>query len=371
MKLTGVAWTRFRLPLKAPFVAAGGPYAYREGLLLRLFSDAGVCGLGEASPHPGLGPPAVAAVEEALERIARGLLGRELQVLAAGGLFPGTGVPAALACAIETAALDLLATARGVPVAALLSASFRGWVPVNATIAVQGIAEAAAAAACARAAGCSCVKLKVGAAGGLTADRERVKAVRAAIGPGAKLRLDANGAWDYERAVSALRELREFDLELVEQPIPAGSPELMAAVRRRGGVPIAADEDVTGEDAALRLLGAGAADALVLKPMVLGGLRRALRIAGLAAAAGVSSIVTTTIDAGVGTAAALHLAAALGEGVLPCGLATGALLADDVIEPRLEVTGGTMPLPAGDGLGVSLSPAWADALGRPRIGREA
>lgn len=370
MRVTGIAWTRFRLPLRSPFATARYSYGHREGLLLRVFWEGGVSGVGEASPHPGLGPPALDRLEEALTQAAPALLGRQVEPLAEGISSFGPSLPAALACALETAALDALASSRGEALANLLRPEPRPWVSVNATISAQGVAEAAEQAALARAAGFPCVKLKVGALASLAAERERVEAVRGAIGPQVKLRLDANGAWGYREAVRAIKELKDLGLELVEQPVAPGDPWALARVRREGGLPVAADEDVTGEEAALRLLEAGAVDALVLKPMVLGGLRRALRIADAAMAAGVPSIVTTTIDAGVGTAAALHLAAALGEGVLACGLATGALLAADVIEPGLEVRDGRMPLPAGPGLGVVLRSQWMDALGRPRVGRE-
>jgi len=371
MRIKGIAWTRFQLPLKAPFITARGSYQQREGLLLRLFCEGGVSGVGEASPYPGLGPPALDRLEEALGQVAPALLGREAETLAEAIPCLGQGVPPALACGLETAALDALARARGEPLANLLRPGPRPWVTVNATIAAQNLTEAVDQAARARAAGFACVKLKVGALGSLAAERERAEAVREAIGPRVKLRLDANGAWTWRGAVSAIKELKGLDLELVEQPVAPGDPWAMARVRREGGVPVAADEDVTGEEAALGLLEAGAVDALVLKPMVLGGLRQGLRIAAAAMAAGVSSIVTTTIDGGVGTAAALHLAAALGENVLACGLATGALLAADVVEPGLEVVDGRMPLPAGPGLGVALGAKWATALAHPRIGHEA
>jgi len=125
-------------------------------------------------------------------------------------------------------------------------------------------------------------------------------------------------------------------------------------LRESVGVPIAADEDVTSIDAARKVLDLEAASVLVLKPMVLGGLLRTRRIVELAAERGVSVVVTTTIDSGIGTAAALHLAATLPESGLAFGLATGDLLEGDIAEPALVVRKGEMELPAGPGLGVML-----------------
>lgn len=351
MKIVRLSWSTFRLPLRAPFPTAGGTMTHREGLVLRLTGEGGIVGLGEASPHPALGPGALAEVEAALERLAPRLLGAELERLE---VAPGPQVPPALACALDTAALDALARAGRVPLARLLSDRRRGAVPVNATIAAETDAEAACQAAAARDAGFACVKLKVGMGRSLREERRRVAAVREALGPAVRLRLDANGAWDRKQAIRTIRALRGFDLELVEQPLPAGDPEGMAWVRSRVGVPIAADEDVTGPAAAGRLLEAAAADFLVVKPMVVGGLRPALRIAGMAMAAGAHVIVTTTVDAGIGTAAALHLAAALPAGGPACGLATGSLLAADIVARPLAPEGGRLALPEGPGLGLEL-----------------
>jgi O-succinylbenzoate synthase len=181
-----------------------------------------------------------------------------------------------------------------------------------------------------------------------------VAAVREAMGPEMKLRIDANGAWGVEQAVGAIRKLEEYDLEMVEQPVAAGDLPGLARVHAEVHVPIAADEAVTGVGAAERVLEAGAADLLVVKPMVVGGLRPACRIIELAAAAGAGAIVTTSIDSGVGTAAALHLAATLPPGGPACGLATGSLLAADLITHPLVARCGRMELPDGPGLGVEL-----------------
>jgi o-succinylbenzoate synthase len=351
VKVTGVSWTSFRLPLRAPFPTARGAFTQREGIVLRLSTDAGVAGLGEASPHPALGPSAVRESEETLERLAPRLLGAEVERPMAESC---PDISPALACALDTAALDAMARDRGLPLARLFTDQPRASVPVNATIAAESDNDAATEATAARRAGFRCVKLKVGIARSLGDERRRAAAVRAALGPAIAFRLDANGAWTAEEAVLAIRSLTEFGLELVEQPVGPGDVEGMARVRAAVDVPVAADEAVTDLAAAQRLLEANAADVLVVKPMVVGGLRPALEIAETARKAGIAAIVTTTIDAGVGTAAALHLAAVLPEEGPAHGLATGALLAVDIVAQRLAVRSGHMPLPEGPGLGVEL-----------------
>ena len=193
---------------------------------------------------------------------------------------------------------------------------------------------------------------------------ERIAAVRAAIGPAVWLRLDANEGWGVERAIAVLRACAALDLELVEQPVPADDLAGLAAVRRAVEVPIAADEAVRDEASALALLAADAADLLIVKPTIVGGLRAGLRIAAAAAAAGRGAIVTSALEAGVGVAAALQLAASLGPADRAHGLATGALLAGDLLARPLAIVDGRLALPSAAGLGVELDRAalarWSD-----------
>ena len=177
MKVTGLSWTAFRLPLLAPFWSAEQRITHREGLLLRLMTDADVVGLGEASPHPALGTQGVDEAEVALSRLAPGLLGADAERLATGLL---DDIPPALACGLETAALDALARARRIPLAWLLNDRARATVPVNAIVARETSAAAADEAAAARESGFRCVKLKVGVTAGVEEERARVAAVRTA-----------------------------------------------------------------------------------------------------------------------------------------------------------------------------------------------
>jgi O-succinylbenzoate synthase len=220
-----------------------------------------------------------------------------------------------------------------------------GWPPpertevaVNALVPAVDAATAAELAAGARAAGVVTVKIKVGG-GDPSGDVDRVAAVRAALGPAGRIRLDANGAWDADTAVVMIRRLAPFELELVEEPV-ADLADL-ARVRRRVAVPVAADESVRSLEDARRLAELDAADAVVVKVQPLGGVRSALRVAE---AAGVAAIVSSLYETSVGLAAGLALAAALPELPYACGLGTGALLAGDVVRDPLVPRGGVLPV---------------------------
>ena len=358
MRVTRLRWTAYRLPFRAEFSTSRGVSTYREGLILRLDTDSGVVGLGEAAPVPERGRGTLGEALAILDEVGSGLMGRQLDEVQAlmdeTGRGHGDGAMAAVRCAFDLALLDATARAAAISVAELLTGGVSRSVAVNAIIGAEAPARAAAQAATARESGFPCVKLKVGAASSADEERRRVAAVREALGPEIKLRIDANGAWGVEQAVRAIRELEEYDLEMVEQPVAAGDLPGLARVRAEVDAPIAADEDVTDVEAAERVLEAGAADVLVVKPMVVGGLRPGRRIIEMVAAAGAEAVVTTTLDSGIGTAAALHLAATLPPGGRACGLATGSLLAADLITGALVARCGRMELPDGPGLGVKL-----------------
>jgi O-succinylbenzoate synthase len=193
--------------------------------------------------------------------------------------------------------------------------------------------------------GCRTAKVKVGELGqSLTDDLARVEAVRDALGPAGRVRVDANGAWDIETAATALRELSRFDLEYAEQP--CASIEELAQLRlrlARAGVdvPIAADESIRRSEDPYRVVELGAADIAVLKVQPLGGVRACLQIAERI---GLPVVVSSALETSVGIRAGLALAAALPELPYACGLNTVALLTDDVAEPPLLAAGGELPV---------------------------
>lgn len=209
----------------------------------------------------------------------------------------------------------------------------RGSVPVNVTVPAVGPEEAERIVA---AGGCRTAKVKVAERGQDPAeDLERVEAVRGALGPSGRVRVDANGGWDADTAVRMLRALDRFDLEYAEQPCP--TLDELAQVRRRTDVPVAADESIRKAEDPLRVRAAEAADIVVLKVQPLGGVRPALRVAE---ACGLPAVVSSAVETSVGIAAGVALAAALPELPYACGLATVQLLAADVCaDPMLPVDG--------------------------------
>ncbi|MFD0482252.1 o-succinylbenzoate synthase [Kineococcus sp. GCM10028916] len=197
--------------------------------------------------------------------------------------------------------------------------------------------------------GCRTAKVKVAESGApfahrLAEDVARVRAVREALGPTGKVRVDANTGWSVEEAYEALTALGEFDLEYAEQP--CATLEEMALLRRRlaaAGTPVllAADESVRKAEDPLRVAGLEAADIVVLKVAPLSGVRTALAVAQ---ACGLPVVVSSALDTSVGLAGGTALAAALPDLPHACGLGTAALLAADVTSDPLLPVGGSLPV---------------------------
>ena len=348
--IAAIRWTPYALPFRRPLVTSHRRWDTRDGIIFEIETNSGLIGLGDVAPLSDFGTGDVTASVRQFVDVAPRLIGARVgDATCAFDAALRDEALAPLRCAIESACVDIEAQVAGKSVAALLAESPPTAVAVNAIVADDVEATSAAAA------GYRCVKLKVGAA---TAgeDFARVAAVRRAIGPDVALRLDANGAWSEEQATAFLHDIAPHEIEFVEQPVAAGDLDAMRRVRQAVSVPVAADEDVTGAEAARRLLEAAAADILVVKPVVVGGLRRAMEIVAMARAAGVDVVVTSAMESGVGVAAALHVAAA-SHTERACGLATLPQLADDLVCHGLPAVGGAMTLPAGTGLGITLDSA--------------
>jgi L-Ala-D/L-Glu epimerase len=352
VKIRRPSWRAYRIPFAHAFVTSAAMQTMREGLIVRLEGDHGQYGLGEIAP---LGSGAINAIDRLLRTLDHSVA--DILTNDIGKMTQKLGAPreivAAIRCGLDMAACDLLAKMSQVPVADVLGNKIRQQVPVNATIAAATPELAAQSARRAMENGFRCVKLKVGMMGGIAAESDLVGAVRRALGPGVALRLDANQAWNAESAIKIIRAFERFDIEFVEQPVAAADIEGLGAVRKAVNVPIAADEAVASRAEARKIIDAKAADVLVIKPMVVGGLRPAMEIIDSAAGAGIDAVVTTTIDSGVGIAAALHLAAAAGID-RACGLATAELLESDLTSGTPQPQSGVMLCPEGPGLGVEI-----------------
>jgi L-alanine-DL-glutamate epimerase-like enolase superfamily enzyme len=342
MRIASVEVIPYALPFREFYVTARGSLAQREMVLLRLRSDDGLTGLGEAVPMSLRGGANLARVVAELELLS------ELSELDEAGLRGGVAnLSAPARCAALTALMDL----RGRRAAAGGgSAPVAGEpIPCNATL-VAGEPVAVAEDALRWAAeGFSTFKLKLGGGG----DAAQVRAVRDAVGPEARIRVDANATWDVEGARRTLAELEELGVELAEQPV--ATLEELAEVAAATSIPLAGDESIESRADAERAVSLGACDLTGIKLAKVGGPEQAIAIAEV-----LPSYLSSALDGPVGIAAAAQVAQTLradrpaGALDLAHGLATQRLFSATVATAECELRDGLLHLPPGPGLGVEI-----------------
>ncbi len=210
-------------------------------------------------------------------------------------------------------------------------------VPVNVTVPAV---SPAVAFELVESSGCRTAKVKVAEPGqDESEDLARVAAVREALGPQGRIRVDVNGAWDVDTAIARIGRLAQFVLEYVEQPVT--TPTELARVRSETGVPIAIDESLRTSTDPRRVIESTGADVVVVKVQPLGGVVRTLE---LARSSSVPVVVSSALESSVGMFAGVLAAACLDELPYACGLGTVSLLAADVVEERLEAVDGYVPV---------------------------
>jgi o-succinylbenzoate synthase len=342
VRIASVEVIPYALPFRDFYVTARGSLAQREMVLLRLRSDDGLTGLGEAVPMSLRGGATLARVVGDLELLS------ELSELDEASLSGGiANLSAPARCAALTALMDL----RGRQAAAGGRSSPAAGEPVrcNATLVAGEPAAVAEDALRWAAEGFSTFKLKLGSGD----DAGQVRAVREAVGPRARIRVDANASWDVTAAKQMLRELEELDIELAEQPV--ATLEETAEVAAATSIPIAGDESVESRADAERAVALGACDLTGIKLSKVGGPEEAIAIAEV-----LPAYVSSALDGPVGIAAAAQVAQTLGANVprgghdLAHGLATQRLFSSTVAAVECELRDGMLHLPSGPGLGVEV-----------------
>lgn len=316
MRIVRVEVIPIALPFRERYRTASGELDARSMAIVRLHADCGVVGLGEAVPMSLRGGPGLEAVAADLRDAEAVLVDSDLSFPDGGGATEirewawemlercrRAGAGRQAICGLDIAMHDLAGQVLGLPMWRLLGAPDVQEVSCNATLDATEPQRAAEHAAAQRASGFSVFKVKVGSGD----DVERVASVRATVGEAARIRVDANGAWDPVGAAAWLERLGRYELELVEQPCRELAE--MTAVRGISTIPVVADESVASVEDACEAVGARACDAVTIKLSKVGGPLEALRIAAV-----IPAYLSSALDGPIGIAAAIHTAQALPRG---------------------------------------------------------
>jgi o-succinylbenzoate synthase len=329
MRPTGFGLYRYSIPLAQTLVLKNTTLHNREGLLLKLSGSDGSEGWGEAAPLPGFSRESLDEAAGQLRRLAEQIVGSEVSDdwVDRDGAFwwERDCVAPAVRFGFDLAVWNLYAASSGKVLPDLLAQRPRAEVAVNGLLSGTPD-EVLGKASRMKNEGYLTVKLKVGARA-VAEDVALVHSLVEELGNEISLRLDANRAWSYDEAAEFARRTPRF--EYIEEPL-ADSGMLPEFVREFG-VPVALDESLVGmePDALARHR---YARAVVLKPTLLGGITRTLLMAEAALGLGMTPVVSSAYESGVGTAALVALAAGIGERPVPAGLDTYRMLEEDVIE---------------------------------------
>lgn len=358
MKIERVEVFGVAVPLVGEYRNAYRAKTIQKSAIVRITATGGAVGLGNVDPSPGYSKESIEDSLRVLEtKLAPAVAGmdpvnvhRVLQRIepAVQGFLDAKA-------AIEMACVDLAARVAGMPVHAYLGGAVKERLLFNAWIGILPPDEAAQETLGWKQKGFRSAKIKVG--GGIEADRDRVKAIREAVGPEFNLRIDANAGYDADTSIRLAKMVAPFALQLFEQPVPAEDIAGMARVRREAnavGVPVMADESVLDHASLIRIIRMDAADIVKVKVMKQGGLLNTRRMIATAEAAGIRCVVGHGFGLGINTMAEIMLAAT-SRNVIDGLECVGPLkTSDDIVTRKLDLNSGGLPLPDGPGLGVTL-----------------
>ncbi len=312
MKIVRIETGEVSIPLITPFKTAERTATHANDILVRIVSESGKSGFGEAPPTAVITGDTRGSIRCAVEEfIAPGLIGMDIEDM--DGLQRKlrsciVGNSSARA-AVDMALYDLWAKEIGQPLYKLLG-GHTNVLETNLTISVNPIEDMVLDSLKAVQRGFRRLKLKVGKEG--EKDVERIAAIREAVGPDIRLLIDANQGWNTKTALRIIHMLEDRvpDIDLIEQPVPAVDFMGMQMCTAASSIPILADESVFTPADAVRVIEGRAADIINIKLMKCGGIYEALKICGIAESYGVECMVGCMLESKIAVSAAAHFAAA-------------------------------------------------------------
>lgn len=358
MRITQVHVVSTKIPVIRAHEMNIGTTRHQELVVVRVFTDEGIVGIGEA-PHmvghsqAGETPWTVRVVLR--DKLIPAILAKDPMNIQGIQEAMDLAVPGneRAKSSINLAMYDIAGKALNTPVYNLLGGKYRSAVPLSWSLPIGEVDEIVREAErmCER--GWRILKLKTGRRS-LEHDIEAVKRVRQAVGKDVRIRADANQAYDVRGGIKVTNAMAEWGLEYMEQPVAGWDLEGMAQVRARASVPIMADESIKSVRAAYDVARMKAADYFSIYVCSPGGLINSKKIAVLGEAAGISGYVGGALESIIGSSAGLHLAASSSGISLGCEMGSQYLLADDIGTEPLEMKDGALVVPDGPGLGVTI-----------------
>ncbi|MDC0764012.1 dipeptide epimerase [Brevibacillus sp. AG] len=356
MKITSVCVHAIKLPLKRPFIIAYASYEDMPSIIVKVETDNGLVGLGEAVPDQNVtGETWESTYTMLVHNLAPVVIGEnpfDIERIHEKINQAVWGVPAAKA-AIDIACYDLMGKAAGQPVYHFLGGKYHTTLSFPYVLSILEPEVMAAEARQAVAAGYGSIKIKVGA--DLQTDIQRIRAVRQAVGPSVGLRVDANQGWENRaNSLLVLQQIEDCHIDWMEQPVLADDLDALAEIRRQTTIPIMVDEGLHGTKEMREVIAKKAADKVNIKLMKSGGIYPALKLVNQAEMAGMECQIGSMLESSIGSAAGAHLSLAK-KNIISNELAGPAIISRDVAQ--LMVHGSQIVVSDQPGLGVELDEA--------------
>ena len=340
--------------MKKPYVISTGPTNFLEHVIIFCHLENGVVGIGESAPAVVVSEESQGDVQITVERFLSSCAIEEsvfdLEKISQKMSRAIPGHPHAKA-ALELSIWDAIGKVLDTPLYDLLGGKFRSAVPVAWAIGIGSEDEMVEEAKYYVSKGFRALKVKVG----LGSDRDLVNlaAIRNAVGKTISIRVDANCGYSSDQALKILRKMEDYDLELIEQPLPRWDLEGLARVAGELDTPIMVDESINSPEEAMRLARMEAADIFNIKVAKL-GIRASKKIAAIAEACGLSCSVGSMIETSLGTSAGANFAASTAIVTYATELVGTLLISDDLGTESYVASSGEIRVPNGPGLGIDL-----------------
>ena len=358
IKITNLEAFVVAMPLVGVFTSGGKSKNVAKGVVVRLTAADGSVGISSVDPSsravfPDRAEDLLITINDRLKPLVIGMSAAQVNAISQIMGQVSDSQQGARA-AVEIACIDLTCRHLGISLSDYLggivtpSVDFNGWVgelPAD---------EATAEARRWVKAGFKSMKIKVGS--DLTADIERVLAIRDAVGHGIGLRIDANEQYQVKDALLLCDAVKSADLQLFEQPVPHDDLDGLATIRRKGGIAIMADESISDHASLLRVIEADCADYVKFGVAQAGGLMSAARMIATAEAAGLKVVMGHGFGLDMSTMTEIMVGAAFAN-IMPGLECVGPLkVTDTVATTKLDISTGSFMLPAVTGLGITLDP---------------
>lgn len=343
------------IPLKESWRISYYETNTRPHAIVEILTEDGIKGYGEASPAQAFMGETAYTINTVIQKYIKDrIIGEnifnieKIHEIMNEAIY---GNYAAKAC-IDIALYDAMGKSLNQPVYKLLGGKYRNEMELSWVVSIKtDLAQAISEAEYYVNQGIKTIKLKVGNTP--EKDYELVEAIRNHFGKKINIRLDVNQGYDYVTAINLFKELEQFDLESIEQPVERWDIEGMKKVRESLNTPIMADESVSNFNEALQVITNNAADIINIKVGKVGGLWPAKKIATLAEAAGMKATAGSNLELGVGCAASMHFVASSKVMTYPNDLLIGVdLHENDIIKEDLKISNGKVRCPDLPGLGV-------------------